>query len=86
MFRYLNVGLSAVMTFVGAKMIVEQLFRRQLEEVGLGQTPLIFASLAVIALILGTTVVASLLAGPEKKTEVTIESVSPETASELNQP
>lgn len=67
MFRYLNVGLSAVMTFVGAKMIVEEGFRLQLAQFGIGQTELIFISLGVIALILGATVVASIWAGPEEK-------------------
>jgi tellurite resistance protein TerC len=67
MFRYLNVGLSAVMTFVGIKMIVEELFRERLEALGVGHTQLIFLSLGVIGLILGTTVVASLLVGPAQE-------------------
>lgn len=86
MFRYLNVGLSAVMTFVGLKMLVEEPLRRQLEPYGFGHRELIFGSLAVIALILAVTVVASLLAGREHDRELeTANSSGSEADAKVNQ-
>jgi tellurite resistance protein TerC len=64
MFRYLNLGLAAVLAFVGLKMIAEEAAKPYLEAHGIGQAPLILFSLGVIALLLGGAVVASLLAGP----------------------
>jgi tellurite resistance protein TerC len=54
MFRYLNYGLAAVLAFVGIKMIAEFLLRRHLVE------PVV--SLAIILVILGIAVVASVIA------------------------
>lgn len=68
-FQYLNLGLSAVMTFVGAKMFLEEVFRAKLEEWGFGQTTLVLLSLGVIALILGVTVAASFLTSAARNTE-----------------
>ncbi len=53
MFRYLNYGLSAVLIFVGAKMVVAFLLERQIP-------PL--ASLAVIVALLAISIIASLVA------------------------
>jgi tellurite resistance protein TerC len=69
MFRYLNVGLAFVMAFVGLKMIVEEPLAPYLEAHGFGQTTRILVSLGVIAAILTTAVVASLVAGPEEPLE-----------------
>jgi tellurite resistance protein TerC len=57
-FRYLHYGLAAVLAFVGLKMIVE------------GWRPEImpaWASLAVIAVLLGVAIVASMRAGKGRK-------------------
>jgi tellurite resistance protein TerC len=69
MFRYLNVGLAFVLGFVGLKMIVEEPLHPYLEAHGVGQGTLILASLGVIAAILTTAVVASLIAGPKEPLE-----------------
>jgi tellurite resistance protein TerC len=69
MFRFLNYGLAAVLTFVGLKMIAEELFKAQLEANGIGQTHRIVFSLSVIALILAVSVAASLIAGPQERPE-----------------
>lgn len=57
-FHYLKVGLSVVLAFVGTKMLISDLF----------DIPTV-ASLGVIALILGVSVVASLLRPREKESE-----------------
>ncbi len=64
MFRYLNLGLSAIMGLVGLKLIVEKIFHEQLEPYHMHIT---LASLAVIAIILVITITASVLAGPASK-------------------
>jgi tellurite resistance protein TerC len=69
MFRYLNVGLALVLGFVGLKMLVQQPLEPYLEAYGIGQKELILLSLAVIALILTVTVIASVLVGPKKPVE-----------------
>ncbi len=56
MFRYLKVGISAILIFVGLKMLAGPFYH-----VSIG------VSLSVIAGILSLCVAASLLAGPEKK-------------------
>jgi tellurite resistance protein TerC len=61
-FHYLKLGLSAVLVFVGAKMLLADLYK----------VP-IAASLAVIALILGTAVVASLLRPREETAETALD-------------
>ncbi len=53
-FRYLKVGLAAILVFVGAKMLVSEFYK----------VP-IWASLSVIALTLATAIAASLLAKPK---------------------
>lgn len=52
-FRYLNVGLAAVLVFVGLKMTLSDVYHMP-----------VYLSLAVIVLALGLSVVASLLRGP----------------------
>lgn len=66
MFRYLSVGLAAVLVFVGLKMILEGPFHAYLESFGIAKKEMIFLSLGVIAAILGVSVVASILAGPKE--------------------
>lgn len=61
-FRYLNAGLAAVLLFVGLKMVVEEACGPFLEGLGIGQVHRILFSLAVIGLLLGGAVVASVVA------------------------
>ncbi len=56
-FRYLNYGLAGVLAFVGGKMIVDQLLDIHVP---------IWASLSVIVIIVGASIVASLYAAPEE--------------------
>jgi tellurite resistance protein TerC len=66
MFRYLNTGLAIVLAFVGLKMIVEEPLAPYLERAGIGPNALILISLGVVAGILTTSIVASIVAGPKK--------------------
>ena len=77
LFRYLKIGLSAVLGFVGLKMIVEKLLGEALDDWGIDSTIRILISLGTIVTILGVAVVASLWAGPEELLEH-----PPEAASE----
>src|SRR6516162_4250071 len=52
MFRYLHVGLAAVLIFVGLKMLLENPLRPYLETHGMDHETMIFVSLGVIAAIL----------------------------------
>jgi tellurite resistance protein TerC len=70
MFRYLHVGLAAVLGFVGVKMLVEERLRRYFEAYGISERGSILISLGVIACILGVAVVASLVAGPKPTQKV----------------
>ena len=65
MFRYLNIGLAAVLAFVGLKMIVEEPLQPYFEQVGIGKNGLILISLGAVAVILTVAVMASLIVGPE---------------------
>jgi tellurite resistance protein TerC len=69
MFRYLSVGLSAVLAFVGLKMILEVPLEAYMEHVGIGRHGLILLSLAVVAGILTVAVIASIIAGPKEPLE-----------------
>jgi tellurite resistance protein TerC len=70
MFRYLHVGLAAVLGFVGIKMLVEEPLRPYFESYGVHERGLILLSLGVIACILGIAVGASLWAGPKPNPDV----------------
>jgi tellurite resistance protein TerC len=63
MLRYLNVGLAAILAFVSVKMLGEDLLKPYLAAYGIGEKQLIGLSLAVIAVILGVTVLASVVVG-----------------------
>jgi tellurite resistance protein TerC len=63
-FRYLNVGLAAVLAFIGAKMLLEKPITSWL-----GHDLPVWVSLTVIAVCLGGAVIAS-LANPEKPREM----------------
>jgi tellurite resistance protein TerC len=65
-FRYLKVGLAVVLVFVGVKMLVEEPLGSSLESLGLGRKHLVLFSLAVIAVILSVTVIASVVVGPRE--------------------
>jgi len=69
MFRYLHVGLSLVLGFVGLKMIVENLFAGFPGSATESAGSLIVLSLGVIVVILTANVVLSLLAGPKEPLE-----------------
>jgi tellurite resistance protein TerC len=60
-FAYLKIGLSFVLVFVGAKMLLVELYK-----IPIG------ASLGIIAAILGTSVAASLLRAPKVRAEVPV--------------
>lgn len=68
-FRYLKVGLAAVLVFVGAKMTATEVFR----------VPPV-ASLVVVALLIGAAVVASLLAA-RREEESPSRRIAPTTAN-----
>ena len=65
MFRYLNIGLSFVLGFVGVKMLVEKPLEPMLDEWGIEKPHRILISLGAIVTILAIAVIASLLAGRE---------------------
>jgi tellurite resistance protein TerC len=69
MFRYLHVGLAIVLGFVGVKMIAEEFLRGYLQSWGISQTLQIVASFGIIAVILGVTILVSILAGPKEALE-----------------
>jgi tellurite resistance protein TerC len=69
MFRYLHVGLALVLAFVGVKMLVEEPLRAPLEAIGIGKNQIVLFSLGVIAVILSTAAVISILAGPKEPLE-----------------
>jgi tellurite resistance protein TerC len=62
-FRYLDTGLALVLAFVGLKMLSEDTVRPYLEQCGIEKKELVLISLGVIAVILATTMIVSLLAG-----------------------
>jgi tellurite resistance protein TerC len=66
MFRYLHVGLAAVLIFVGLKMLLENPLRPYLETHGIDHETMIFVSLGVIAAILSAAVAASVLIKPKE--------------------
>jgi tellurite resistance protein TerC len=66
MFRYLHYGLSAVLVFIGVKMLAHPWLE---DESGHSRLPH-WVSLSVIAALLGISIVASLLAGRKEKAEV----------------
>jgi tellurite resistance protein TerC len=70
LFRYLSVGLSAVLAFVGIKMLVEKPLAPTLESWGIEKPQMILISLGTIVTILGIAVIASLLAGPSAEPAV----------------
>lgn len=65
LFRYLNLGLSAVLGFVGVKMLIEKPLEPTLDAWGIEQPERILISLGTIVAILGIAVIASLWAGRE---------------------
>ena len=67
MFRYLNLGLSAVLVFVGLKMMVEEPLRPGLAAQGIGENQLTLLSLVVVSCILGVAVLASRIRGPAEE-------------------
>jgi tellurite resistance protein TerC len=69
-FRYLHVGLAAVLAFVGVKMLIEKPLRPYFESFGVNERGLILISLGAIACILGIAVAASLWAGPEPSKQI----------------
>jgi tellurite resistance protein TerC len=66
MFRYLKVGLAAVLAFVGIKMLAQDFAEPYLGSLGIGKTQVILLSLAAIASILGVSILVSLVSGPVK--------------------
>jgi tellurite resistance protein TerC len=68
-FRYLKIGLSAVLGFVGVKMLIEKPLGAKLDAWGIDQPQRILISLGIIVAILAVTVIASLLAGPAEPLE-----------------
>ena len=62
LFRYLHYGLAAILAFVGVKMLVAFWLARQ----GIAPPPT-WMSLAVVAALLGISIVASIVANREKK-------------------
>lgn len=77
LFRYLNIGLSAVLAFVGAKMLLEKPLEPVLDAWGIEKPHRILISLGVIAAILAVAVIASLLAGPKKPSQETPNNLPP---------
>jgi tellurite resistance protein TerC len=75
-FRYLNMGLAVILTFVGLKMIAEELFGQQLQAWGIGQTQRILISLGFVIVTLAVAVLASIWAGPKEPLEHPPEAVS----------
>ena len=71
-FRYLSPGLSLVLGFVGVKMILQEKLK---EWTGISDQGMILISLGVIAAILSTAVVASIIAGPKEPVEHPAEAV-----------
>lgn len=69
LFRYLKVGLSAVLGFVGVKMIVEKAFGDGLNAWGIDAPMRILISLGMILAILTAAVIASVWARPKKPIE-----------------
>jgi tellurite resistance protein TerC len=67
-FRYLNVGLALVLAFVGFKMLTGH-FLKETFKGFLNEFTFIVISLGVIGTILTVSVIASLIAGPEKPKE-----------------
>jgi tellurite resistance protein TerC len=65
MFRYLKVGLALVLALVGLKMILEEPLQPYWEAAGLTRAHLVLLSLGTIAAVMGGTVVASLVVGPQ---------------------
>ena len=66
MFRYLVYGLSAILVFIGAKMVAEFVLPRVFPQLGDKLIPP-WVSLVVIAVLIGVSIVASLLARPKEK-------------------
>jgi tellurite resistance protein TerC len=65
-FRYLGTGLAIVLAFVGVKMIAEHALSSYLDHIGIRRETLILISLGVVACILTTAVVASIIVGPKR--------------------
>lgn len=82
MFRYLSVGLAAVLGFVGLKMIVLEPLEPYLEQAGISRQTVILLSLAVVAGILTVAVVASIIAGPKEPLEHPPEAFAEDTPSQ----
>jgi tellurite resistance protein TerC len=69
-FHYLKIGLSLVLTFVGVKMLSEGFISKQF---GLTKEQIIVGSLCFVAVVLGSSVVASLLWPKRAETHVEVE-------------
>jgi tellurite resistance protein TerC len=68
-FHYLKFGLSAVLGFVGVKMLIEKPLEPTFDGWGIEQPQRILISLGTIVVILSVAVIASLLAGPREPLE-----------------
>jgi tellurite resistance protein TerC len=69
-FHYLKIGLSLVLTFVGVKMLTEGFVSRQF---GLTKEQIIVGSLGFVAVVLASSVIASLLWPKRAETHVEVE-------------
>jgi tellurite resistance protein TerC len=69
-FHYLKIGLSIVLAFVGVKMLTEGFLASRF---GLSKETIIIASLSVVALVLASSVVASLMWPQRAATQVEVE-------------
>ncbi len=69
-FHYLKIGLSVVLAFVGVKMLTEGFV---MSSFGLSKETIITASLGVVALVLASSVVASVIWPKEAETNVEVE-------------
>lgn len=85
-FRYLHYGLSAVLGFVGLKMIAEYGAEKWFEhEKGTHLIP-IWASLLVIASLVGVSVIASIIAKPREAAAAEAEPVDPPADDAADEP
>ncbi|HEX5706476.1 MAG TPA: TerC family protein [Pyrinomonadaceae bacterium] len=69
-FHYLKIGLSIVLAFVGVKMLTEGFVIKSL---GLDKETIIMASLAIVGIVLGSSVVASIVWPQHAETKVEVE-------------
>ncbi|GIW78618.1 MAG: membrane protein [Gemmatales bacterium] len=70
LFAYLKYGLACVLAFVGVKMLAQEPLEGVLHDYGMGQQQLTLGSLGVIALILGFTIILSMLWAKPRQQEL----------------